>query len=499
MTQTVDMSEDSTRAERIRKSMTDELRADGIISSRVVEAAFLAVPREKFAPAGTPLEVAYNAANSVATKRDEHGALISSISAPFIQARMIEQAMIKPGMRVLEIGSGGYNAALLAEVVGPEGHVYSADIDPEVTERASTCLQETGYGDRVTVVLADAEHAVPEHGPFGAILVTVGAWDISPTWLEQLAPDGVLVVPLRMNGITRVIAFQREGDHLVSVSAEVAGFVAMQGDGEHPEQVFVLPDAEGRKVRLRFEDEAPQDPSLLDGVLATERTIAWSGITIPNGVSFADLHLWFASFLPGFCKLAADKGDRRRERAPLVPLRCRARRLLRLPGGAPGDGGRRSRVRGAGVRGARRRDRDCDGHSDPGMGPPGPGPGSHVRVLADRQRPHAAPRRRSGPGEDPRSGHDLLAPDGLNSHAACGPGGTTQPRFKECKPMALALTLDAVEDLDLSGAATPEDFDLDLRVVVTTTPIPSMLCDTGDGCGATCATSACNSNSADPV
>lgn len=310
MTQMVDMSEDADQAARIRNALTDKLRTDGAITSRVVEEAFRVVPREKFVPADTPLEVAYNADNSVATKKDRNGVIISSISAPFLQAQMIEQARVTPGMSVLEIGSGGYNAALLAEVVGPAGEVVSVDIDAEVTDRASALLQAAGYGERVTVVRADAERPVPgsESGPFDAIIVTVGAWDIPQSWLDQLADDGVIVVPLRMNGITRSIAFRRERDHLVSISAEVAGFVAMQGEGEHADQVFVLPDAEGHKVRLRFDEGAPQEPSLLDGVLATERTTAWSGVTIPNQTSFADLHLWFACYLAGFCKVAADRG-----------------------------------------------------------------------------------------------------------------------------------------------------------------------------------------------
>jgi protein-L-isoaspartate(D-aspartate) O-methyltransferase len=310
MTPPVDVAEDedAERAAATRHALTDKLLADGMIRSPVVEAAFRAVPREKFTPQGTPLDVAYNAEDSVATKRDENGLILSSISAPFIQAQMIEQAEIRPGMSVLEVGSGGYNAALLAEVVGESGSVTSVDIDEEVAARAGALLEATGYGGRVTVVLADAEHGAAEHAPFDRIIVTVGAWDIPPVWLEQLAADGLIVVPLRMNGITRSIAFRREGDHLVSTSVEVCGFVPIQGDGAHPERVFLLPDGQGRNIKLRFDDGAPDDPSLLDGVMATERTAVWSGITVRRMESFADLHLWFASYLTGFCKIAVDDG-----------------------------------------------------------------------------------------------------------------------------------------------------------------------------------------------
>jgi protein-L-isoaspartate(D-aspartate) O-methyltransferase len=286
----------------------DTLIAEKRITSPVLEKAFRTVPRHLFVAEGTPLEVTYAVDRSVAIKRDADGVVISSTSAAYIQARMIEQAELGPGMSVLEIGSGGFNAALLAEVVGLGGRVVSVDIDPEVTDRASELLDAAGYGGRVTVVQADAEGGLPDLEPVDAILVTVGAWDLAPTWLDHLSPGGTLVVPLRMNGVTRTIGFRREGDHLVSASAEVAGFVPMQGGGAHDERVFLLPDGHGHHVKLRFDEDVPPDLGLLDGVLATGRAEAWSGVTVEHGVSFADLHLWFAAFLPGFCKLTADDG-----------------------------------------------------------------------------------------------------------------------------------------------------------------------------------------------
>ena len=111
-----------------------------------------------------------------------------------------------------------------------------------------------------------------------------------------------------MKGVTRTIAFRREGDRLVSTSAQVAGFVAMQGDGAHAEKVYELPDGHGRAIKLRFDDGQLESPHLLDKVLATEREAVWSEITIGRSESFATLHLWFASFLDGFCRIAADDG-----------------------------------------------------------------------------------------------------------------------------------------------------------------------------------------------
>lgn len=279
------------------------------LTSPAVLAALRTVPREAFVPEGTPLADAYAPDRPVITRREEHGAATSSVSAASLQGRMIELAQVGPGARALEIGSGGYNAALLAEVVGEAGSVVSIDIDPWVTGRATEYLSATGYGDRVTVLTGDGELPVEGEGPFDAILVTVGAWDIAPAWLDQLAQGGRLVVPLRMRSVTRTVALRWEGDHLVSEGTETGGFVPMQGIGGHDEHALHLPDPAGGLLTLRFDDEVPAQPHLLDGVLATPELEAWSGIPLAHGQEFSGLHLWFASFLDGFCRINADPGS----------------------------------------------------------------------------------------------------------------------------------------------------------------------------------------------
>jgi hypothetical protein len=98
------------RAAQLRKQVVDELIAEGTIVSAPVEATMRKVPRERFAP-GVDLAEVYHAYTSVITKRDADGNAISSVSAPHLQAHMLEQAEITVGMRMLEIGSGGYNAS----------------------------------------------------------------------------------------------------------------------------------------------------------------------------------------------------------------------------------------------------------------------------------------------------------------------------------------------------------------------------------------------------
>lgn len=151
-------------SERLRNDMVDRLAADhaakGLTLRPEVEAAMRTAPRELYTP-GQPLEEAYRNTAVVTKRRGEES--VSSVSAPFLIAEMLGQAADAleglEGGHVLEIGSGGYNASLLRELVGPSGSVTTVDIDAEVTDRATACLAAAGYND-VTVVCADAEQPI---------------------------------------------------------------------------------------------------------------------------------------------------------------------------------------------------------------------------------------------------------------------------------------------------------------------------------------------------
>jgi protein-L-isoaspartate(D-aspartate) O-methyltransferase len=253
--------------------MVCELRELDAIRSEPVAAAFAAVPRHLFAP-GEPLEAAYAAHGTPMVKRGPDGRALSVMSAAHLQAVMLEQAGIEPGMRVLEVGSGGYNAALIQEITGSGGQVTTVDIDPDVTARARACLDATGFG-RVEVVHADAEAGVPGGAPYDRIIVTVGAWDVAPAWITQLAPDsGRLVVPLRMRGLTRSIAFDRDGGGLVSRDYCLARFVPVQGGGAYDERKVMLRD--GIALETDNPDLRP-DAAALDAALRAPRLERWSG------------------------------------------------------------------------------------------------------------------------------------------------------------------------------------------------------------------------------
>ncbi|MFE9446289.1 hypothetical protein ACFYO2_47065 [Streptomyces sp. NPDC006602] len=123
------------QAGALRHQLADQLVDAGHIRTPAVEDAMRTVPRHAFAPE-VPAEKAY-ANDIIATRHTNDGRITSSISAPWLQADMLEAARIQPGHRVLEIGSGGYNAALIAELVGPTDSVTTLDINPAVTDRAT--------------------------------------------------------------------------------------------------------------------------------------------------------------------------------------------------------------------------------------------------------------------------------------------------------------------------------------------------------------------------
>ncbi|MFD4553492.1 methyltransferase, FxLD system [Streptomyces sp. NPDC058469] len=294
-------------ATRLRNRVVNELCADGTISSPEIEAVLRRVPRHEFTPDAT-LEKAYDTYAAVITKTDEHGMQLSSVSAPQIQAMMLEQARLLPGMKVLEIGSGGLNAAYLAELVGQDGEVVTVDIDPIVTGRARRLLDEHGY-DQVRVVTADAAAPIPDLCAVDVVLVTVGAWDIPPTWISQLKRGGRLVVPLRMRGLTRSVAFTQvtgeHGDYLESESARICGFVAMQGSAAHREELLLVNGTP--EIGLKFDDGLPADPHRLDNAVTHPRHELWTGVTVRLQELLDTLQMTMAISLPGFCTMAVDE------------------------------------------------------------------------------------------------------------------------------------------------------------------------------------------------
>ena len=116
-----------------------------------------------------------------------------TISQPYIVALMTQAAGIKPGQRVLEVGTGsGYQAAILATLTD---EVYSIELIPELAQSAGERLARLGYG-HVQVKSGDGYLGWPEFAPFDAIIVTAAAPEIPPALKDQLKDGGRLIIPV---------------------------------------------------------------------------------------------------------------------------------------------------------------------------------------------------------------------------------------------------------------------------------------------------------------
>ncbi len=130
-----------------------------------------------------------------------------TISQPFIVALMTQEAKVRSGAKVLEIGTGsGYQAAVLAEL---GARVFSVEILPELESRAKKLLSELGY-QSVNVRCADGWDGWLEEAPFDSVLVTASCPEIPDSLVSQLADGGRMVLPVERG--------EWEGEELLLVS-----------------------------------------------------------------------------------------------------------------------------------------------------------------------------------------------------------------------------------------------------------------------------------------
>lgn len=227
----------------LNQALVDDLKRMGCIQTPCVEAAFQTVLRSQFVPE-TPIEEVYSN-RVVFTKQDQNGQWISSSSEPAIMAIMLEQLDLEPGQKVLEIGAGtGYNAALMAHIVGETGQVVTIDIDDDLVQAAQAHLRVAGF-DQVQVVCADGGYGHKDAAPFDRIILTVGASEIAPAWWEQLKPEGHIVLPLMLKGAMKSVAFVKVSDHFSSISMKDCGFMPLRGDftAMRPNEMQIGPNA----------------------------------------------------------------------------------------------------------------------------------------------------------------------------------------------------------------------------------------------------------------
>ena len=182
-----------------RQGLVHKLLEWEYVKSPAVKAAFLRVPRERFIP-----EDLRGSAYDDAPLPIGHG---QTISAPSMIAIMLEEAELKPGEHVLEIGAGcGYNAALLADIVGQD-RVVSVERIPELAETARANLTACGY--RVEVVVGDGSMGHPPKAPYDCVIATAGAPRIPKAWKEQTTVGGRVVAPVGGSRLNQMLVTAR--------------------------------------------------------------------------------------------------------------------------------------------------------------------------------------------------------------------------------------------------------------------------------------------------
>jgi protein-L-isoaspartate(D-aspartate) O-methyltransferase len=212
-----------------------KLEDEGWIRSAPVRNAFLRVPRELFVPEFAEergLAAVYRD-ESILTKQDAHGVPLSSSSQPAIMASMLEQLRLEEGMRVLEIGAGtGYNAALLSVLVGHQGRVVSVEVDQEIARAARQRLRAGEHTARV--VRGDGREGFARQAPYDRIIVTASSRSLPIAWFDQLAPHGLLEVPLQLSGAgaQAIPLLQKTRSGFRSTDVIAGGFMPLRAAGE---------------------------------------------------------------------------------------------------------------------------------------------------------------------------------------------------------------------------------------------------------------------------
>ncbi len=170
--------------EEPRDRLLRRLRQDSRLSADALD-AIARVDRELFVPA-QHTEVAYE---DIALEIGPS----ATISAPSMVAEMLSVLRLRRGLSVLEIGGGsGYAAATLA-VLG--ARVITVEVQAELADAARRNLATAGLSEAVTVVTGDGRDGWPEKAPYDRILISASVDAIPQPWLDQLAPDGILVYP----------------------------------------------------------------------------------------------------------------------------------------------------------------------------------------------------------------------------------------------------------------------------------------------------------------
>lgn len=206
--------------DQLLKSLAGSVR-DSVLS------AMAAVPREVFLPEGLKGQAYDDTPLPIGCRQ--------TISAPHMVAIMCDLLDLEAGMTVLEVGGGsGYHAAVMAVLVGLQGHIYSLERISELVSSARRNLEKAGISN-VTVIEGDGSLGLPEHAPYDRISVAAAAPRVPQALQEQLKPGGRMVLPVGSD-YQRLLVVTRKNGFFVEEKMGVI-FVPLIGEQGYRDRI----------------------------------------------------------------------------------------------------------------------------------------------------------------------------------------------------------------------------------------------------------------------
>jgi len=206
--------------EEAKNRLIDELRLEGVKDEKVLK-AFSKIPRHLFVHKKMLNESYHNVALPIGYGQ--------TISQPYTIAVMLEALELKPGDKVLEIGTGsGYNAALIGCIIGRKGKLFTTEIVPELAEESKKKLSALGLKN-VKVVVCDGSLGYDKGKVYDKIMVTAACKEVPPPLLKQLRNNGILVAPVGCAYEQEMLKVKKVGKKLEVKNLGFFVFVPLKG------------------------------------------------------------------------------------------------------------------------------------------------------------------------------------------------------------------------------------------------------------------------------
>ncbi len=174
-----------------KESLIENLKLAGYLKSQPVIEAFKSIDRKDFLPEELRSQAYENIALPIGKKQ--------TISQPLVVAFMLELLELKPGEKVLDIGTGsGWNTALMAKIIGGQGKIYSIERIEALHDFAKKNISKYEFpAGIIELIFGDGSRGFSGEAPYDKIIAAAAAEEIPLAWKEQLKIGGKIVAPVK--------------------------------------------------------------------------------------------------------------------------------------------------------------------------------------------------------------------------------------------------------------------------------------------------------------